>query len=75
MVSYSYSKQALTHGNIVQTVKVGQGLCVSFVLNQLLRASVQKTDVLRKKVNAYTMNRVGKATHWVGSEDLLAIKF
>ena len=47
----SRSMRTLTHGNIVQTVKVGQRLSISFVLDQLLCASVQKTDVLLKKVN------------------------
>lgn len=47
----SYGKEALTHGNVVQTVKVRQGLNVSFVFNQLLCASVQKADVLWKKIN------------------------
>jgi len=36
---------------------------------------VQKTDVLRKKVNAYTADVLGKATHRVGSKDLLSVKF
>lgn len=35
----------LTHGNIVETVKVRQRLRVVLVLDQLFRSTVQKTDV------------------------------
>jgi hypothetical protein len=76
VLSAPYGAETLTHGNIIQTVEVRQGLCVSLVLDQFLCASVQKSDVLRKKVNAYTGDVPGiKTTHWVSSEDLLSIKF
>ena len=33
------------HRHVVQTIEVGQGLQVRLVLDQLLRAAVQQTDV------------------------------
>lgn len=36
-----------THGDVIKPVKVREGLGVSLVLDELLRSTVQKTDVLQ----------------------------
>jgi hypothetical protein len=35
-----------THGNVIESVKVWEGLGVSLILDELLCSTVQKTDVL-----------------------------
>ena len=35
-----------THGDVVQTIEVGEGLCVVLVLDELFGSSVKQTNVL-----------------------------
>ena len=38
---------AHTHGDVIKSVEIGEGLGVSLVLNELLCSTVQKTDMLQ----------------------------
>jgi len=55
------------HGDIVQTVEVGQCLKVGLVLNELLRTTVQETDVRVCAHNLFTIQLQDQAQHTVGS--------
>lgn len=41
----------LTHGDIVETIEVGQSLNVIFVFNQFFCATMEETNVLKPSVN------------------------
>lgn len=38
---------ARTHGNIVETIKVGEGLRVCFIFDEFFRTTVKETNMLR----------------------------
>eukprot|EP00053_Salpingoeca_punica_P008372 m.75267 g.75267 ORF g.75267 m.75267 type:complete len:437 (+) comp14572_c0_seq1:246-1556(+) len=60
------------HGDVVQTVKVGQRLEVGLVLDQLLRAAVQKSDVRIGVADNLAIQLQDQAQHTVGSRVLRA---
>lgn len=55
------------HGDVVETVKVGQGLEVRLVLAELLGASVQQADVGVGAHNLLAVELQDQAQHAVGS--------
>lgn len=58
------------HGDIVQTVKVGQSLKIGLVLDQLLGASMQQTDVGVGSDDFFTGKLEDQSQHTVGGRVL-----
>lgn len=54
------------HGHVVEAVEVGQGLQIRLVLDQLLGASVQQTDVRIGADNLLSAELENKTQHAVG---------
>lgn len=63
-----------THGDVVQTIKVGESLRIGLVFDEFFRTTVKETDVLQIGIS-----RVGGSsstrTHWVNSKNFLSVEF
>ena len=70
----SSARAARTHGNVVETVKVREGLCISFVLNEFFRTTVKEADVLQVGIKQVCGSSC-TGTHGVSSENFLSIEF
>lgn len=60
------------HGDVVQTVKVGQRLQICLVLNQLLGTTVQQTDMRVGTDDLFTVQLENQTQHTVGGGVLRA---